>query len=115
MAHIISVHEYDLKPGVANWQFEQAVRDAESRGLFRLPGLVKYYFVKGMKGSRQGSYAAIWMYDGREAWEQLWGTPAHPRRPPEYPESWRIWEEEILAPLLAQHPDAIRFTTYETW
>ncbi len=37
MARIISVHEYDLKPGSNPAQFEQALRDAEARGLFDLP------------------------------------------------------------------------------
>jgi hypothetical protein len=26
---------------------------------------------------------------------------------------WRVWENEVLAPFLAQHPDAIRFISYE--
>jgi hypothetical protein len=31
----------------------------------------------------------------------------------EYPVKWRIWEEELLGPILSGHPDAIRFTAYE--
>ena len=34
MARVISIHEYDLKPGADVAAFEQAVRDAERRGLF---------------------------------------------------------------------------------
>ena len=30
-----------------------------------------------------------------------------------YPEKWRIWEEELLAPILSGDPDVIRFTAYE--
>ena len=113
MARIISIHEYDLKPGVTDAQFEEAIRRAETRGVLQLPGLIAYYVVKGVKGTRQGAYAIAWVYASREAWERLWGTPEQPHSPHDYPENWRLWEEEILAPLLAQHPDAIRFTAYE--
>jgi len=61
MGRIISIHEYDLKPGIDLQQFEQALRDAEARGLLRLPGLVAHYFVKGAKGVRRGAYAALWI------------------------------------------------------
>jgi hypothetical protein len=40
MARVISIHEYDLKPGADVAAFEQAVRDAKRRGLFALAGLV---------------------------------------------------------------------------
>ena len=79
MGRIISIHEYDLKPGISAEQFEHALRDAEARGLLQLPGLVAHHFVKGAKGVRSGAYAAVWIYESREAWEHLWGTPAHPR------------------------------------
>jgi heme-degrading monooxygenase HmoA len=113
MARMISIHEYDLKPGSSPSQFERAFRDAEARGLFDLPGLTAHHFVKGVKGARRNAYAAVWVYESREAWERLWGTPEQPRAPREYPEKWRIWEEELLAPILSSHPDAITFTAYE--
>ena len=113
MARIISIHEYDLKPGSNPARFEQALRDAEARGLFDLPGLAAHHFVKSVKGTRPHTYAAVWVYESREAWERLWGTPEQPRKPTEYPAKWRIGEEELLGPNLSGHPDAIRFTTYE--
>jgi len=113
MGRIVSIHEYDLKPGVNVGHFEQAIRDAEARGLLQLPGLVAHHFVKGAKGVRRGAYAALWIYESREAWEHLWGTPEHPRPSQEYPDSWRVWEEEVLAPFLGDHPDRIRLTAYE--
>jgi hypothetical protein len=113
MGRILSIHEYDLKPGISAEQFEQALRDAEARGLLQLPGLVAYHFVKGAKGVRRGAYAALWIYESREAWEHLWGSLEHPRPPQEYPDTWKIWEEELLGPLLRDHPDRIRFTAYE--
>lgn len=113
MGRIVSIHEYNLKPGVNVGHFEQALRDAEARGLLQLPGLVAHHFVKGAKGVRRGAYAALWIYESREAWEHLWGTPEHPRPSQEYPDSWRVWEEEVLAPFLGDHPDRIRFTAYE--
>ena len=36
-----------------------------------------------------------------------------PRSAAEYPESWKIWENTVLAPFLTQDPDTIRFTSYE--
>jgi hypothetical protein len=75
--------------------------------------LVGHHFLRGIKGNRQGRYAAVWIYESREAWQRLWGTPAEPRRFPDCPENWRIWEEEVLAPLLTEIPDAIAFTAYD--
>jgi hypothetical protein len=113
MGRIISIHEYELKPEITPEQFERLLGDVEARGLLRLPGLIAHHFVKGVKGVRRGAYAAVWIYEGREAWERLWGTVERPRPPEEYPELWKIWEGEWLGPFLADHPDAVRFTAYE--
>jgi len=113
MGRVVSIHEYELKPGINVQQFEKALRDAEARGLLLLPGLVAHYFMKGAKGVRRGGYAAVWIYESREAWEHLWGTLEHPRLPQEYPDTWKVWEKELLAPFLRDHPDAISFTAYE--
>src|ERR1043166_493275 len=96
-------------------RFEHALQSAEARGLLRLPGLIAHHFVKGHTGIWRGAYAAVWVYESREAWEQLWGPLEQPKQPQEYPENWRLWEHKILAPFLEQHPDAIRFTAYEEW
>ncbi len=111
MPKVISIHEYELKPGVGDVEFERALREAERRGLFDLPGLVGHHFLKGLKGARRGAYAAIWVFESREAWQALWGTVGKPRPPADYPANWKIWENEVLAPLLAQVPDTIRFTS----
>jgi heme-degrading monooxygenase HmoA len=113
MARMISIHEYDLRPGSGVKRFEQVIRAAEARGLFELPGLTAHHFARGVKGARQDAYAAVWIYESREAWERLWGTLERPLERTEYPEKWRIWEEELLAPILSSHPDAITFTAYE--
>ena len=55
----------------------------------------------------------MWVYESREAWERLWGTLERPLERTQYPEKWRVWEEELLAPILRGHPDAITFTAYE--
>ena len=112
MAKVISVHEYELKPGISDEAFERALEDAERRGLFELPGLVGHHFLKGLKGARRNAYAAIWIFESRAAWEELWGTVEAPRPPTEYPDKWKVWENEVLAPLLSQDPDTIRFTSY---
>jgi len=113
MARMISIHEYDLRPGSDPALFEQALRDAEARGLFELPGLTAHHFVKGVKGARTNAYAAVWIYESRDAWERLWGTLERPLAREQYPTNWQIWEEELLAPILTGDPDAIRFTAYE--
>ena len=113
MAKIISIHEYELKPGVDQRTFEQAILDAKKRGLLQMAGLSEYHFLKGIKGSRAGSYAAIWVYHDRQAWEKLWGPPDESKRKSDYPENWKVWEEEILAPFLRRDPNKIVFTAYE--
>jgi len=113
MPKVISVHEYELKPDVQDADFERAIQDAERRGLLDLPGLVGHHFLKGLKGARRGAYAAIWIFESREAWERLWGPVGAPCPAAEYPENWKIWENRILAPLLTQPPDTIRFTSYQ--
>jgi hypothetical protein len=113
MAKVISIHEYDLKPYADEAAFERAIHEAERRGLFALPGLVEHHFLKGLKGGRKGGYTAVWIFESREAWERLWGSLEAPRPPSRYPKMWRAWENEVLAPFLAQHPDTIRFTSYE--
>jgi len=113
MGRVISIHEYELRPGVRPADFERTLHDAERRGLLDLPGLVAHHFLRGLKGARRGAYAAIWIFESREAWERLWGTPAAPRPASQYPENWKVWENVVLAPFLAQHPDTIRFTSYQ--
>jgi heme-degrading monooxygenase HmoA len=113
MARVISIHEYELRPSVQEAAFERALHDAERCGLFDLPGLIEHHFLRGLKGARRGAYTGIWIFESREAWEKLWGTVEAPRPVEEYPETWKIWENEILAPFLIEHPDTIRFTSYE--
>ena len=113
MGRVISIHEYELRPDADGAAFERAVRDAERRGLFNLPGLVEHHFLQGFKGARPGAYTALWVYSSRDAWEKLWGRAEAPLPASEYPERWRVWENEVLAPFLSQHPDTIRFTSYE--
>jgi hypothetical protein len=113
MRKVISFHEYRLKPNVTFDSFEEAVREAQRRGLFTLPGLIGYHFVRGIKGPRAHQVSAIWIYESREAWEALWGTVDRPKRKYEYPRNWQEWEDFILAPLLAQDPGTITFNAHE--
>ena len=111
-SQVISIHEYELKPNVEGAQFERAFKEAETRGLFDLPGLLQYHFVKGIRGARRGKYAVIWVYESKQAWEQLWGLVDQPIPKSNYPDRWLTWEDEVLAPFLRQDPDAISFTSY---
>ncbi len=113
MTRVLSLHEYDLRSGVEPSTFEAGLRRAEARGLFHLPGLRDHLFLRGLKGARRGGYAALWIYESREAWEGLWGPPESPLPRSRHPARWRVWEEEILAPFLTVDPHQVRFTAYE--
>lgn len=110
---IVSIHRYELAESTTDREFRDAVREAERRELFDLPGLVEYRFLRGIRGDRDGEFAALWRYGSREAWRDLWGPVGDPVETHEYPETWRIWEEELLAPLVRGNPDEIEFTAYE--
>ncbi|HKJ68944.1 MAG TPA: hypothetical protein VKA68_13370 [bacterium] len=112
MPRIISVHEYVLKPQVDEKQFEHAVRGAKDRGLFELPGMETYHFLQGIRGARKHRYTAIWVYESEVAWAEIWGPVGAPVSKEDYPEVWKIWEDEILAPFLTEDPDKISFTSY---
>ncbi|MFQ5709327.1 MAG: hypothetical protein ACE5HO_17860 [bacterium] len=113
MPKIISIHQYILRPNADESQFEQSLQRARQAGLLALPGLLDFQFVQGIKGARKGQYAAIWIYESREAWEKLWGPPENPRKKRDYPESWKVWEDQVLAPFLEPDPDQIEYTVYE--
>ncbi len=113
MGRIISVHEYALARGVTGERFESAVLRARERGLLEFAGLSDHRFLRGIRGANRGNYGALWVYENKESWERLWGPANSPVERSEYPVRWRIWEDEVLAPLLASDPDKIRFSTYE--
>ncbi len=113
MPRIISIHEYVLRDEVDAAAFEAALREARERGLFQLPGLERFHFLRGIRGDRRGRYAAVWVYESRDAWEALWGPVDAPATKADYPETWKVWEDEVLAPFLAGDPDRITFTSYQ--
>ena len=110
---IVSVHHYELAESVTETEFHDTVREAERRGLFDLPGLVEYRFLRGIKGTRKDGYTALWTYENRQAWQDLWGSSKDPVPQDDYPDQWKQWEEEFLAPLISGDPDDIDYTSYE--
>lgn len=111
---ITSIHHYELAESARPSDFQDAVEEAISQELFEsIPGLVDYEFGRGLKGARTGKFVAIWWYESREAWTDVWGDVDEPRPKAEYPHEWLIWEDELLAPLLAEDPDEIEYTSYE--
>ena len=112
MGRIVSLHDYMLRPDVVPAEFEEAIRAARSRGVLALPGLDHPYLLKGLRGRRRDKYAAVWVYESLDAWENLWGPLAKPRGRDRYPRNWRIWEDEVLEPYLAEEPDKIVYTAY---
>jgi heme-degrading monooxygenase HmoA len=113
MRRVVSIHHYRLKPGVSRQTFLQTIQEAQSEHLFELPGLEGFHVLHGIKGEAESSWSVIWIYSSRSAWEQLWGSPSEPKSKDEYPDLWRRWEDDLLAPLLAEDPDLIRYTAYE--
>ena len=113
MSKVICIHEYILKPDVSEQRFVEAILSAKERGLLRLPGLVDYYLVKGIRGFRNDCYAAVWIYESKEAWESLWGPRDKPINKTDYPKNWKVWEDDVLSPFLDQDPDKIKFTSYQ--
>ena len=110
---IVSIHEYELATDATPAEFEAVVSEAESRDLFALSGLVDYEFLHCIKGARADQYTAIWRYESRAAWRELWGPVDDPVPKSAYPEEWQTWENELLSPVLAEDPDEITFTSYE--
>ena len=112
MARIISIHEYVLKPDADEAAFEEAVRKAEEAGWLELPGLIEHHFLKGIRGSWEGLYTMVWVYESVEAWARIWGPVGQPVSKEEYPENWKRWENKVLGPFLTGDPDKISFTAY---
>lgn len=112
---ILSVHHYELAKSADPSEFQRAVEGARERALFEgIPGLVDYHIGRGIKGERSGTFAAVWIYESRAAWEAVWGPVDDPVPKSEYPEAWLVWEDEPLDPVLAGDPDRVRYTAYES-
>lgn len=109
---VISIHEYELRSDINQREFEHALLAAEREGLLDAPGMIGQHFLRGLKGSRQGRYAAIWVYRDLAAWEAIWGPPDQPTPASKYPRGWQRFEQEFLRPYLVGDPDEIRFTAY---
>jgi len=114
MSHqaVISIHEYTLKSEIEGEKLKKAYQNAQKQGLFKLPGLVEHHLLRGIRGSRQGKYATIWVYEDEQTWTAVWGEIDHPKPKADYPPSWIRWEDEFLAPLILQDPDKITYTSY---
>ncbi len=103
---ILSLHEHELKPDVDQEQYEQEVSTALRN--MKIPGLLKSYQLKGLKGERQDRYAVLWIFENMEVIQNNFGTLDNPI----WPEDWLYYENEILAKFLISHPDKIHFTDY---
>lgn len=111
---VVSVHHYELAESAGPPDFREAVSEAVSRGLFEgVPGLSDYRIGHGIKGARAGKFAAVWIYESKEAWVDVWGPVGDPVEKAEYPDPWLTWEDELLDPILSEDPDTIEYTSYE--
>ncbi len=114
MIEITSIHRYKLAETATPSEFYDAVAEAVDRGLFeQISGLVDYQILRGVKGKRADEFAAVWMYESRKAWRDVWGPVDDPVPKTDYPEEWLVWEDELLEPILAEDPDEIEYTSYE--
>ena len=111
---ITSIRHYELAESAEPADFHDAVETAVIRGLFeRIPGLVDYRILRGIRGDRAGEFAAIWTYEREERWTAVWGPVDDPVPKTEYPDAWLVWEDELLEPILSGDPDRIEHTSYE--
>lgn len=113
MAPVLSLHSYQLAAGVDASELARAFARARAQGLFDLPGLLEVRLLHGIRGQQKGEWAALWIYESRQAWQALWGPVEEPHGPADYPQAWRRWERELLAPLLDRDPDTIILTAYQ--
>ena len=107
------MHEYILRTDVKEVDLENAVQEAHRHGLLQFAGIEEYHFVRCIRCAQSDCYGTIWNYESKEAWEMLWGSAGKPLSREDYPEKWKVWEQEVLAPFLEDDPDKIRFTAYE--
>lgn len=110
---IMSLHAYQLREGADPEALVAAFQRARREGLFQLPGLLEARLLRGIRGERQGQWAALWIYESKGVWEELWGPVGDAHEPERYPERWRRWEGELLEPLLDRDPDKVTLTSYE--
>lgn len=111
---VVSVHHYELAETADPSEFHEAVSEAVDRGLFEnIPGLVDYRIGRGIRGARAGEFAAVWIYESKEAWTAVWGPIGEPVAKTDYPDPWLTWEDELLDPILAEDPDTIEYTSHE--
>lgn len=113
MPRIISMHEYVLRPSRSEQDFISAVLAAKHEGMLDLPELLHHRLLYGVKGVRCGMFASLWTYEDRRTWESLWGSADAPTSNESYSLTWRMWEDDVLAPFLDRDPDTIDFTAYE--
>jgi hypothetical protein len=111
---IVSIHHYELADSATPSDFGDAVAVAVDEELFEgIPGLVDYRIGRGIKGSRTDQFAAVWVYESTDIWEEVWGPVDDPVSKSAYPDAWLRWEDELLDPILADDPDRIEYTSYE--
>jgi hypothetical protein len=113
MARVISVHEYELPRGVEAAEFAAAIAAARERGLFDVSGLMAVHFARTLRTRRRQTYAAMWVYESREAWDALWKSSGQPDPEDARTGAWPEWESDILARILDHEPNTISYTAYE--
>ncbi|EMA24378.1 hypothetical protein [Haloarcula argentinensis] len=113
---IVSIHQYELADSASPDDFRDAVTAAVDENLFDdIPGLVDYRIGRGIKGSCTDQFAAVWVYESQASWEAVWGPVDDPLPKSAYPDAWLRWEDELLAPVLADDPDTIEYTSYDVF
>jgi hypothetical protein len=113
---IVSIHRYELADSASHADFRDAVAAAVDRNLFdTVPGLVDYRIGRGIKGRHADQFAAVWVYESRAIWAAVWGPVDEPVPRSAYPDAWLRWEDDLLAPILADDPDEIEYTSYEVF
>ncbi|HMO58568.1 MAG TPA: hypothetical protein PKA05_16205 [Roseiflexaceae bacterium] len=94
MTRVIGVHEFDLKPGVTDMEFEAALRSLLA--LEPLPGQ-HVSLIKGDRNIRQGKYGMLSNHESVEARDRFFGangeTDAFKEFQATHPEWVQAWEQ----------------------
>jgi len=75
MGRIISIHEYDLKPGLTSSSLSKPCATLK-HGVAPAPRARGSLFCQRGERCPPRAYAALWIYESREAWERLWAARA---------------------------------------
>jgi hypothetical protein len=86
-APVLSMREFELKPGVSAAEFEQFVRGEMASTVARNVKGMKIEILKGDRGERKGAYILVWEFDSVATRNQFFPREGGGSGPP-FKEAW---------------------------